>query len=172
MVVVVADGGPVPSVPAHPQVSVLTLDRHHGSRASSATSPSARPPPSYLAFLDDDNVWRPDHLEVSLAAHARGAELTYTGMRQVHLDGSGGQRPSRCRSTGGRSATASYVDTSTIVVRRGHDVRFQRGHGGRRVYEDWNLVFRLSRRLRTELVPEVTVDYLVHSGGHMQHRHP
>ena len=56
-----------------------------------------------------------------------------------------------------------------MVVRRSPAVRFSRApRGGSGAYEDWNLAFRLSRRLRTELVPDVTVRYLIHAEGYMQ----
>ena len=56
-----------------------------------------------------------------------------------------------------------YVDTSAIVVRRAGDVAFSRLPRGRTTLpgEDWEFVFRLSRRLRIKHIPIVTVDYLV-----------
>jgi glycosyltransferase involved in cell wall biosynthesis len=168
VVVVVVDGGEPPPLQAHARLHVVALAEHHGIPGlvrNVAIRTSASP---FLAFLDDDNTWEPNHLEVSLAAHRAGAELTYTGMRQVRLDGTeAGIRmfPYARRTLRNRS----YIDTSTMVVRRSKAVRFSRApRGGSGVYEDWTLAYRLSRRLRTELVPEVTVHYLLHPDGHMQ----
>jgi len=167
VVLVVADGGAAPQLPSHPRLHALALDHHTGVpglvRNVGIRSTGSR----YLAFLDDDNLWRSDHLERALAAHEQGADLTYAGMRQVDLDGA-------VRGTVAvpfdrrRLRNDGFVDTSTIVVRRSSAVHFARTTGVYGVYEDWNLVFRLSRRHRVELVPELTVDYLLHPAGHMQ----
>ena len=167
-VVVVVDGGPQPDLPPHPRLHLVRLSAHHGVPGLVRNVGIRVSDSPYLAFLDDDNTWEPDHLAVSLEAHRRGAELSYTGMRQVYPDGGAGEVIAvefdrrKLRST-------SFVDTSTIVVRRSRRVRFSRApRRGGAVYEDWWLVWRQSRRLRTELVPRVTVNYLVHPEGYMQ----
>jgi glycosyltransferase involved in cell wall biosynthesis len=167
-VVVVVDGGVVPDLAAHPRLHRVVLGRHHGVPGlvrNVGIRISASP---FLAFLDDDNTWAAHHLEVSLAAHRGGAELTYTGLRQVLADGT----PEGVVAVPfSRRALRndSYVDTSTIVVRRSPAVRFCRlPRAGSGVYEDWNLAFRLSKRLQTELVPDVTVGYRLHREGYMQ----
>jgi hypothetical protein len=69
------------------------------------------------------------------------------------------------QAAGDRRALAerSFVDTNSIVVRRGRGVRFSRlGRSRANVPgEDWELVWRLSRRTRVVHVPETTVTYLV-----------
>jgi glycosyltransferase involved in cell wall biosynthesis len=167
-VVVVVDGGPTPALPHDPRLHTVQLAAHRGIPGlvrNIGIRVSASP---LLAFLDDDNTWEPHHLEVSLAAHRAGAELTYTGLTQVLPDGGAGEVIAMpfARST---LRNDSYIDTSTMVVRRSRAVRFSRApRGGSAVYEDWNLAYRLSRHLRTELVPEVTVRYLLHPDGYMQ----
>jgi glycosyltransferase involved in cell wall biosynthesis len=167
-VVVVVDGGASPELLSHPRLHVIRLTDHRavpGLVRNVGIRVSESP---FLAFLDDDNTWAPHHLEVSLDAHRRGAGLTYTGLGQVRPDGTaaGVVAVPFSRAT---LRNASYVDTSTMVVRRSAAVRFSRvPRGGSGVYEDWQLAFRLSRRLPTELVPEVTVRYLLHSDGYMQ----
>ena len=168
-VVLVVDGGPNAATDTGSSAprgcAERALTGFPGSFATSGIRISASP---FLAFLDDDNTWEPHHLEVSLAAHRAGAQLTYTGLRQVRPDGSEDESiavPFDRRTL----RNHSYIDTSTIVVRRSRAVRFSRtARGGAGVYEDWNLAFRLSRRMQTELVPEVTVRYLLHPDGYMQ----
>jgi hypothetical protein len=60
------------------------------------------------------------------------------------------------------------VDTSTIVVRRKRGVVFSRVPRRRGEFpgEDWEFVFRLSRRLRTRHVPDVTVEYSINPGSY------
>jgi glycosyltransferase involved in cell wall biosynthesis len=167
-VVVVADGGDAPGLPADPRLHVVVLGAHHGIPGvvrnvgiRISTSP-------YVAFLDDDNTWEPNHLELSLAAHRAGAAFTYTGMVQLRRDGTEGETiavPFSAHSF----RNESYIDTSTMVVRRSPAVRFNRApRTGSRLYEDWNLAFRLSRRHLPQLVPQVTVRYLLHPEGYMQ----
>ena len=167
-VVVVVDGGPLPGLPHDPRVHTVRLAVHRGVPCLVRNVGIRVSSSPFLAFLDDDNTWEPHHLEASLAAHDAGAELTYTGLGQVLPDGGEGEVISVpfARRT---LRNDSYIDTSTMVVRRSRAVRFSRApRGGSAVYEDWNLAYRLSRHLRTELVPEVTVRYLLHPDGYMQ----
>ena len=167
-VVVVVDGGPMPALPHDPRLHIVRLGAHRGVPGLVRNVGIRVSVSPFLAFLDDDNTWEPHHLEVSLAAHRAGAELTYTGLAQVLPDGGKGEViavPFARRTL----RNDSYIDTSTMVVRRSRAVRFSRApRGGTAVYEDWNLAYRLSRRLRTQLVPEVTVRYLLHPDGYMQ----
>jgi glycosyltransferase involved in cell wall biosynthesis len=167
-VVVVVDGGEPPDLPAHPRVHVVVLERHRGVPGLVRNVGIRTSSSEYLAFLDDDNTWEPEHLADSLAAHRDGATFTYTGMVQRHLDGTAGRTiavPFDDRTF----RNDSYIDTSTIVVRRSKDVLFDRApRSGSEVYEDWNLAFRLSRRQPPRLVPEVSVSYLLHPDGYMQ----
>jgi hypothetical protein len=93
-------------------------------------------------------------------------------MVQRHVDGTAGRTiavPFDDRTF----RNDSYIDTSTIVVRRSKDVRFDRApRSGSAVYEDWYLAFRLSRRQPPRLVPQVTVNYLLHPDGYMQRHLP
>ena len=167
-VIVVVDGGETPTLPSHPQLHLVALATHHGIPGLVRNVGIRVSMSRFLAFLDDDNTWEPEHLEVSLAAHRAGAQFTYTGLGQVRPDGTPGDViavPFARRTL----RNHSYIDTSTMLVRRSRAVRFNRApRAGARVYEDWNLAFRLSRRLRTELVPEATVRYLLHPDGYMQ----
>jgi hypothetical protein len=60
------------------------------------------------------------------------------------------------------------VDANTVVVRRRRGVVFSRvpRRFGEYPKEDWEFVFRLSRTMRVEHIPSVTVTYLVHPGSY------
>jgi hypothetical protein len=115
-----------------------------------------------LAFLDDDNTWHPDHLRLSLAAIAAGADLTYSDLHRVRPDGSTLDvlsQPFDRRAMWLRN----FVDGNALVVRRAPEVLFSRiPHHP----EDWELVLRLSRRWRVAHVPHATVRYLVNPTSH------
>src|SRR5262249_46759018 len=89
-VVVVDDGGGLPSdlPPDDPRLTAFSLTRNLGVAGVTRNVGIRVSSSELLAFLDDDNEWRPDHLRQSLAAHASGAELTYTALERVRADGS------------------------------------------------------------------------------------
>lgn len=161
-VIVVDDGGGLPELPADPRLVAVSLRRNTGSVAivRNVGVRLARSP--YVAFLDDDNTWRADHLRVCLEALGTGAEVVYTAVRRLRPDGT----TLDVLSTPFDRAILredSYVDTNAIVLRLDRGVRFSRlpRPRGRYPREDWELVWRLSRSRRVVHVPEPTVAYAV-----------
>jgi len=109
----------------------------------------------YIAYLDDDNSWRPGHVEILVAAlEATGAGFAYP-MMAVHGRGDyviGTDPPSR-----------GQIDTSGIMHRRGLlDVATWRWHPGIETI-DWDLVSRwMAAGVTWVAVPAVTCDYWFH----------
>jgi glycosyltransferase involved in cell wall biosynthesis len=160
VVVVVDDGAGLPALPDDSRL--VSLSRNIGRAGVVRNVGIALSRSTYLAFLDDDNEWHPHHLAVAVEALGRGADLVYTGIERVHPDGTRLDvlsRPFDRRALG----EEHFVDTSSIVVRRGRGVRFSRlpRSRGQVPGEDWELVWRLSRRKRISHVRETTVTYLV-----------
>ncbi len=62
-----------------------------------------------------------------------------------------------------------FTDSSTLVVRRIANLHFDRTPRGKKdsIKEDWEFVWRHSRHMRTQLVPYVTVDYLIHDNSYL-----
>lgn len=166
LVVVVDDGGNECTLAPHTRLRTLRLSRNVGvpTIARNVAMRLTRSP--FVAFLDDDNVWDPDHLAVSLAEHARGAEMTYTSLRRLREDGSVydviGEPFDRTRLR-----DASFVDTSAVVVRRGPGIHQSRvPRRGALPGEDWEYVWRLSRSRDVRHVDRITVTYRMHASSY------
>ena len=67
----------------HPVEAIsVALDRHHEGSAITRTRALAAASTEWVAFLDDDDMWDPDHLESLLAcAEETGAEYVYSYFR-------------------------------------------------------------------------------------------
>lgn len=168
VVLVVDDGGgQLDGLPADPRVVVLELSRNHHSPglARNVALRLSRSP--FVAFLDDDNTWRPDHLERTLAALRAGAGLVYTALRRIRDDGTELDVLSRPFHRAAHRDDA-WVDINAVVLRRFPSLRFDPWARPRWVHprEDWEFVHRVSARLRVEHIAVATVDYAVHSGSY------
>jgi glycosyltransferase involved in cell wall biosynthesis len=109
----------------------------------------------YIAYLDDDNSWRPGHVQILAAAlQETGAGFAY-GMTAVHGRGDYviGADPPSC----------GQIDTSAIMHRRGLlDLATWRWHPGIETI-DWDLVSRWMAAGATWAgVPAITADYWFH----------
>jgi glycosyltransferase involved in cell wall biosynthesis len=165
-VMVVDDGGGLPRLPADPRVVGVSLARNIGIAGVVRNVGIHLTRSKYVAFLDDDNTWKPHHLATCLEGLKRGPDLVYTAVARRTPSG----RQFDVLSIPfdrHRLAEESFVDTSAIVVRRTPDVRFSRLPRNRNTLpgEDWEFVYRLSRNLEVEHLPTVTVDYLLNPGS-------
>ena len=63
---------------------------------------------------------------------------------------------------------SSFLDPNPLVARRTADLHFSRLRREKKVAprEDWEMIFRYSRRHRVEHVPVPTVDYLVNPASY------
>lgn len=173
VLVVVDDAGDgLPDLPADPRLHVARL-RHNinvpgvGRNVGIGLTDSR-----YVAFLDDDNTWDPHHLETALArldvaATRDRPDAVYTAMRRLMPDGTVRDVLSvpfdrklaweRC-----------YLDNNPLVLRRLPSTRFSRLRRTTSVApkEDWELVYRFSRRHRVEHIPEPTVNYTINPNSY------
>lgn len=123
-VMVVDDGGGELGVlPEDPRLTVLSLARNHGSCGLPRNVALRLSRSPFVAFLDDDNTWRPDHLERTLRALYAGSGLVYTAVRRMREDGSQLDVLGRDFSRRAHSDD-SWVDANSIVVRRSPRLRF------------------------------------------------
>lgn len=166
-VLVVDDGGGLPELPDDPRLHFCSLSVNTGVLGVVLNVGIRLTRSTYVAFLDDDNEWEPEHLEVAIAALEAGPPgetpgLVYTALRRSFPDG----RVMDVLSTPFDRrllAREAFVDTNSLVIRRFPGVHFSRIRRpvGVRPREDWELVYRLSRRMQTQHVPVPTVRYRV-----------
>jgi len=163
VVVVVDDGGGLPPLPDHPRVFAGSLSKNQGTAGTTRNVGIRASNSRLLAFLDDDNTWRPNHLPLALRAHENGAEITYSALERVNV---AGEHLDLFSVPFDRKAAreSAFADTNGIVVRRGRGVRFSRVPRpiGTFPAEDWEFAYRLSKRHRIEHIVEPTVRYVVH----------
>ncbi len=172
--VLVNDGGPIPSALLEPapgrSVTVVTPPRPGGrSRALNAGLAAARG--RYVAYLDDDDLYLPDHLE-KLAFFLDGSDqygAAYTSVRQIEqvLGEDGRYRDGRELTVYDRPFDAARllykndIPLLGVAHRRalaeeagGFDETFDQ-------FEDWDFLIRLSSRTRFHHLSAVTAVYRV-----------
>ncbi|MEU8032111.1 glycosyltransferase family 2 protein [Streptomyces sp. NPDC049099] len=168
VVVVVDDGAGLPELPDDPRLFAVSLARNTGVAGVVRNVGIRLSRSRYVAFLDDDNLWEPDHLEQALAVleSPHGPDGVYTALRRVLPDGT--ERdilsvPFDRR----RAARESFLDTNAFVARRDGSLHFSRLRRTPEVLprEDWELVHRYSRGHSVRHVPRATVRYLVNPGS-------
>lgn len=162
-IVVVNDGG------SRPEIDGVTLVNHEQSRGrSEAANAGVRAAKNtYIAFLDDDDLYYPDHL-ATLTNAARGSQRTawYTDAVSAFVrTGENGalETQQRLRIFGDdfdRDALLAdnYIPLPTLLFRRadfldlgGFDPAFD-------LFEDWDFLIRLSDRGKFVHVPRVTCE--------------
>ena len=164
VVAVVDDGAGLPELPADPRVISVSLSRNCATPGLVRNVGIELAHSDFIAFLDDDNVWTPDHLATALAAldADHGLAAVYTSVQRLRPDGSELDvldtpfDPRKLRWD-------PYIDVNSIVVRRVSNRGFNVLPRTKSTLpkEDWEYVWQLSRRGRIEHVPTVTVRYAV-----------
>jgi len=168
VVIVVDDGAGLPELPDDPRLFAVSL-AHNVGMAGVVRNVGIRLTRSrYMAFLDDDNLWEPDHLERALAVleSPDGPDGVYTALRRVLPDGTERDILS-VPFDRHRAARESFLDTNAFVAKRDRALRFSRLRRTPKVLprEDWELVYRYSRGHEVRHVPHATVRYLVNPGS-------
>jgi glycosyltransferase involved in cell wall biosynthesis len=166
VVLVMDDGGGLPRLPADPRLRGYSLSAN-SRRPSVVRNIGIRLSRSaYVAFLDDDNEWEPNHLRAALDALEEPTanphpDLVYMALRRVFPDGT----PLDILSVPFDRRTlarSGYIDTNSIVARRCPHLVFSRMQlGVLKPPSDWEIVWRMSRRHAVMHVDTPTVRYLV-----------
>ncbi|GIF38704.1 glycosyltransferase family A protein [Actinoplanes xinjiangensis] len=174
VVMVVDDGGgQLPEFPADPRLHVVSLRHNINVLGVSRNIGMGLTDSRYVAFLDDDNTWHPHHLETALhrlentAATGPQPDAVYTAMLRMLPDGT--QHDVLSVPFDRKLAwERCFLDTNPLVVRRLPGMRFSRLRRSSSVApkEDWEFIYRLSRRHHVEHIPEPTVNYAVNPNSY------
>lgn len=163
IVMVVNDGGGVPQLLNDPRIFLVSLSCNCGVAGIVRNVGIRLTESEFVAFLDDDNTWTPQHLAVAVNALEEGNDLVFSAVRRRRSDGSLLDVLSKPFDRREFKDGASWVDMNAIVVRRSACSLFSRLPRTRKTLprEDWEFVWRASRLARIKHVPQVTVEYLV-----------
>ena len=168
-IVVVNDGG------ARPELEGVTLVQHDVSRGrAEAGNAGVRAAQSaYVAFLDDDDLFYPEHLSTLAAAARTPRAAWYSDAVSAFLrPGESGGYETRARLRlyaqdydRDLLLVDNYIPLPTLLVPRqsyldagGFDPRFD-------LFEDWDLLIRLSERGAFLRVPRITCEVRHFEGG-------
>jgi len=160
-------------------VRVVTSDENRGVAVARNLGVAATTTP-WVAFLDADDRWTPDHLQRAMAVAARGADLIAGGIQITDENGHPRAEPPEClHLPGDRRELAetlfrcrSILCTSTVTVRReafdqvgGFDPELAYG-------EDADLWLRFAGAgMRFATTGAVTCRYRKHPGSAMAQTH-
>lgn len=163
VIIVVDDGAGLPALPGDPRLFAVSLSRNCGIAGLVRNVGIRLSSSEFIAFLDDDNIWMPQHLTVAMEALEQGADLIYTALRRRNPDGSERDVLSVPFDRRRLADGVSFIDTNAVVLRRSANSLFSRIPRPRPMFprEDWEFVWRISAHARVKHVPVATVDYLV-----------
>lgn len=121
----------------------------------------------YIALLDDDNTWRPDHLQALVTALEKAPDNVAMVYGDRWIVDERGEIPSQRGIASDFNPPLmmqrNYIDTSDVLIRRealvavgGFDERYRK-------YVDWNLWVRLMKYgFDFQRVPLILTDYVLH----------
>jgi hypothetical protein len=163
VVMVVDDGAGLPELPRDQRVTGVSLERNIGIAGLVRNVGIRLTDSRYLAFLDDDNMWTPQHLSLTLAALEAGAHFVYTDLRRRTADGVEVDVLSRDFDRRLLADGSSWMDTNAIVLPRTRRARFSRLPRVPKTMprEDWEFAWRQTRGARVQHIAVPTVEYLV-----------
>lgn len=176
--VVVNAGAPIPEMvltPAPGRELRVVVPAPPGRRAQSLNAGLTAARGLYVAYLDDDDLYRPAHLETLARAldgdDTIGAAFSSVDQIAQRLGPDGRYRDGETLFTFGRPFDENRVlfkndvpllalmHRRSLVERSGpFDEAFD-------LYEDWDFLIRLSRVTRLRFVPETTAVYRVRDDG-------
>lgn len=145
---------------------IRLLERENGGAAAARNTGLAAATGAFIAFLDADNTWRPQHLSAALAALLDGdAPGVHTGLRMVGANNAD-DATAPVETFRGEDGTAedllagNFIDLNALVVRR--DIADAVGPFAEdlRRWIDWEWLLRIAAHAAVpEYVPVIGVDY-------------
>jgi len=126
----------------------------------------------WIAFLDSDDIWKPERLRRQLDAIARMpyARFAFCNLHRFDENGLIGSKPYLSPSADYNGRILGHVLEEPVVVPSAFMVRrdaFKRfgGFSGRQINEDYELIVKLAAEYRACYVPETLVLHRAHGGN-------
>jgi glycosyltransferase involved in cell wall biosynthesis len=165
VVIVVDDGGGLPPLPNDPRLFAVSLSRNSAVLGLVRNVGIRLTNSKYIAFLDDDNTWTPQHLQLAFDSLESGGDFVYTAIRRRTADGVEFDVISREFDRRELADGENYIDANSIVIRRTAKTLFSRLPRVKSTLpkEDWEFAFRHTRHSRVRHISVPTVEYLIHS---------
>ncbi len=168
-IVLVNDGGAKPEPPAEfPLPLALVHLAANQGRAAAANAGVAAATGDYVAFLDDDDLVEPEHLE-TLAGLVGAADVrvayTDAAVGVYELDAETGWRCVERRLPYSRDFDPelllfdNYIPFNTLLIERRLFTSVGELDPGFPFFEDWDFLIRLAQRAPFHHLPRVTCEY-------------
>ena len=168
MIIVVDDGAGLPALPHDPRLFAVSLSRNCGIAGLVRNVGIRLSHSEFIAFLDDDNIWMPQHLTLAVGGLGTDTDMIYTAVRRRKPDGMEFDVLSKPFDRRRFSDEPSWVDINAVALRRSVCRPFSRLPRVRTTFprEDWEFVWRVSRHARVKHLPIVTIEYLLNPASH------
>lgn len=170
--IVVNDGGPIPAALLEPvpgRAIRVVAPPVPGGRTRALNMGLAAARGTYVAYLDDDDLYLPEHLDTLVRFLDGSAEYraAYTSVRQIEqvLGDDGRYRGGREITVYGRPFDAArllYKNDIPLIGLAHHRALAEEAGGFDETFdqfEDWDFLIRLSARTRFHHLPSVTAVY-------------
>ena len=149
------------------RIRYIKRDVNHGQHVRPKNEATKAAKAGLIAYLDDDNQYRRDHLQV-LYKYMGDNDVVY-GDRMLVNETSVGPKKG---AVGARSdwdlqklSLQNYIDTSDVLIRKECIEAIHGWDESLEKYGDWNLFIRLGKAgYKFQHVPLVITDYTVHKG--------
>lgn len=158
-IIVVVDGAGEVSTPK--DVKVIHVE-HFGNDTFPKNTGILAATGEYVALLDDDNQFRPDHLQLLVNELDRDPELTvaYGDRWLTETDQFPAQIGKYSDYTPGKLMVENYIDTSDVLIRREALMYVGGFDEEQKKYIDWNLWARMEKAgFKFKRVPIIITDY-------------
>jgi len=167
------DDGPTAAVV---QVSALrteipmrrVLNRENSGASGSRNAGVAASRAEFVAFLDDDDAWRPQYLARAMAElEHSGADAVISGLCRIKYDGSIQPIviPHRAEIAGRMFDKNFGMTGSNLIIRRSAFERVGGFDPALPVFNDWDFLIRMvAAGVEYGVVPELTVEWREHEG--------
>lgn len=159
--IIVVDGSEEVATPNGNNVKVLHIP-HFGNDTRPKNEGILASKGEYIALLDDDNLMRPDHLQLLVNELDRDPELTvaYGDRWLTETDQFPAQIGKYSDYEPGKLMVENYIDTSDVLIRREALMYVGGFDETQKKYIDWNLWARMEKAgFKFKRVPIIITDY-------------